>query len=333
MTQPFDPFEPGPFEPASVEPAASHVAARPAARRSGRVLASLIVAAAVALVGFGMGAWAANQPSGAERVLVAGANPSAEPAANAGEKVKKPKPEKHGRITISAISGSTLSLTGEDGWTGSVTIGADVTLMRAGVAVGVGSLAVGDEVKLKQTRNADGTFTVTGVRVVLPHVGGTITAIGASSLTIELKDGTSKVVALTGDTVYRRLRADITKGDLAVGDRIGAEGTVDSGGAFTALVVKVKVPHVKGELTAKTATSLTLTKKDGTTVTVALTSDTAYVIPGDTTPTLAELAVGMRIDAAGTLDASGTLHALEVKARPPKGTPHAEDAPSATPGS
>lgn len=317
MIQPSAPLEPASLEPANaLEPATAHLTARPALRRSAGVLTWLVVVATVALLAFALGSGLMG-PASSSTVLGAGAGPSAA-APEKADKEKKAKPERHGRITIAAISGSTLSLKGEDGWTGSVTIGSAVTLTKSDVAIAVSALKVGDEVKLKQTRSADGTFTVSGVKVVLPHVGGTITAIGASSLTIELKDGTSKTIGLTGDTIYRRLHADIAKDDLAVGDKIGAEGTVGSGGAFTASAVKVKVPHLKGEVSAKSGSSLTLTHKDGTTVTVALSGATVYLIPGDTTPTLAEITVGMRVDAAGTIDASGTLHALEVKAKPPK---------------
>ena len=107
-----------------------------------------------------------------------------------------------GEITITAISGSDLSLKTADGWTRTITVTADTTITRAGTTITVADLKVGDEIRFAQTRNADGTYTVTKIQLVIPSVAGQVTAVDGSTITVKRFDGTTQTIHVDASTTY-----------------------------------------------------------------------------------------------------------------------------------
>ena len=87
-------------------------------------------------------------------------------------------------VTISAKSGSSLSLKTDDGWTRTITVGSSTTITKGGQTIAVGDLAVGDQIHFSQTKASDGTYTVTAIRVVLPIVAGKVTAVSGTTITV-----------------------------------------------------------------------------------------------------------------------------------------------------
>jgi hypothetical protein len=77
-----------------------------------------------------------------------------------------------GGITVTAISGSNISLKTADGWTRTITVDSGTTYSKSGDTIALGDLAVGDQVAFRQTLEDDGSWTIDSVAVVLPHVGG-----------------------------------------------------------------------------------------------------------------------------------------------------------------
>jgi hypothetical protein len=141
-------------------------------------------------------------------------------------------------ITISAINGSNLSLETEDGWTRTITVGSDTTITKGGETIAVGDLAVGDQIGFAQEREDDGSFTVTAIKVVLPAIGGEVTAVADNTITVTGKDGTTGTIHVDGDTTYA---VDGTTGqalsDIEVGDFVIAEGSLRDDGSLDADVV------------------------------------------------------------------------------------------------
>ncbi|MCI0346378.1 MAG: DUF5666 domain-containing protein [Chloroflexi bacterium] len=138
-------------------------------------------------------------------------------------------------ITITAINGSNLSLATADGWTRTITVDADTTFAKAGETIALADLAVGDQVRFMQTLEDDGSFTIDAVVVVLPHVGGEVTAVSGSTITVEQHDGTSATINVTADTTYVvDGDEDASLSDIEVGDFVIAEGTENSDGSLTA---------------------------------------------------------------------------------------------------
>jgi hypothetical protein len=69
--------------------------------------------------------------------------------------------------------------------------------------------------------------------------GGTISAMGAGSVTIAEKGGGSVTVATDADTRVRRDRKRATPADLKVGDTVHVMSRVATGGSATAKVIVV----------------------------------------------------------------------------------------------
>jgi hypothetical protein len=143
----------------------------------------------------------------------------------------------HGGITITAINGNDISLKTGDGWTRTITVDSGTTYAKGGAAIALADLKVGDQVGFRQTKESDGSFTIDKIVVILPHLGGLVTAIDGSTITVAQRDGTTGTIKVTGDTTYKVAGADATLADVKVGMVLVAEGTENSDGSLTATAV------------------------------------------------------------------------------------------------
>jgi hypothetical protein len=217
-------------------------------------------------------------------------------------------------ITITAIDGTKLSLETDNGWTRTIDA-AGATVTKDGETVALSTLKVGDQIAFRETRNADGTSTITAIYVVQPSVSGTVASVSGSTVTVTTRDGATEKVVLTSTTTFRLGGAEATKDAVVAGVRIRAEGSLASDGTLTATSVVVAPATTSGTVKEKTASSITLTKRDGSTVVVKVTSTTTYSVQGVDSATLADIAVGNVVMAAGTTNADGSLTATTVRAR------------------
>ncbi len=215
-------------------------------------------------------------------------------------------------ITITAISGSSLSLATADGWTRTVAVTDAVTLTKGGQAITLSGLAVGDEIRLLQARADDGTFTVTGIEVVVPRVAGTVSELSSSGFKVTGRDGAVWTIAVTSDTTYRYGAADGTAADVANGDMVLVLGTSTGDNALTATSVTVPGDRAAGTVTATTSSSITMTDRSGTSITIHVDADTIYRTAGATTATLADIAVGDVIGVSGRARSDGSIDAAAV---------------------
>jgi hypothetical protein len=146
-------------------------------------------------------------------------------------------------IKVTAVDGSNVSLATEDGWKRTITVGDGTTVTRAGQTIGVGDLKVGDEVRIGEQRETDGSYTVTRVDVVLPTVAGEVTAKDATSITIKRFDGTTETIHVGSSTTYvTRGNGAASLSDVAVGSAVVAQGTARSDGSLDAERVLVGQP-------------------------------------------------------------------------------------------
>ena len=79
-----------------------------------------------------------------------------------------------------------------------------------------------------------------------------------------------------------------------------------------------KREHFKGTVTAVDADSLTLTLRDGTSVTIGLTADTHIKIPGSKNSEWAGIAAGMSVSVQAIRDENGNLITLIAMVKPDK---------------
>jgi hypothetical protein len=218
-------------------------------------------------------------------------------------------------ITITKIDGSKLSLQTTDGWTRTIdATGATVT--NGTQTIALGDLKVGDQITFRESRQGDGTYKITTIQVLVPTAAGTVSSVAAGSVTITQSDGSSRTLTLTGSTTYTQGGVTVSRSALVVGVRISAQGTVDSSGSFTATSITITPAAVVGTVASKTAATVVVTTTAGKTVTVNVSSATKYNVRGVASPTLADVAVGYRIQAQGILNADGSLTATAVAAGP-----------------
>jgi hypothetical protein len=218
-------------------------------------------------------------------------------------------------ITITAIDGTKLALRTDNGWTRTIDA-AGATVTRDGATVAVSTLKVGDQVVFRETRNADGTYTITAIMVIQPAVAGTVASVSGDTVTVTQRDGATSKVVLTGSTTYQLAGQAATKDAVVAGARIVARGALASDGTLTASSVDVAPATAAGTVKEKGTSSLTLTTRDGSSVTIKVSSSTTYQVGGVTTPTLADVKVGDIVMAAGSRNADGSLSASVVRSAP-----------------
>lgn len=162
-----------------------------------------------------------------------------------------------------------------------------------------------------------GTETSTERGMRGPHVGGEITAISGTTVTLtDKRSGTSYTVETSGSTIMKG-GASAELSSFAVGDHLMAEGTV-SGTNVTATKIFGGMPHggfgkhgrghgVMGEVTAVNGSTITVTGMDGTTYTVNAGDASVKRM---TEGSLSDIAVGDRIGVHG--EVSGTTVTAET---------------------
>lgn len=228
----------------------------------------------------------------------------------------------HGRfggfrdIKIKSITGSNVTLATDDGWTRTIAVTGSVALTKGGQTIAVSGLAVGDQVRLGQTRNADGTYTVDGLAVVVPSVRGTVSGVSASGFKVTTRDGSLWTIAINGNTKYQYGTGTGSLADVKNDSVALVQGTTTGDNALTALTVRVRADRAVGTVTAKTASSITLKTRDGSSVTIHVTANTTYAVAGVATPTLADIAVDMSIGVSGRKQTDGSINADAVVAGP-----------------
>ena len=231
---------PAPVQAVAASPAAAGSPARTAALARIGLLgigAAALIAAAALLFGYG------TAPTG---ILAAGTGTESSAGAvnlngfgggPGGRGGFGPGPGAGG-ITVTAISGSNLSLATADGWTRTITVDADTTYSEAGETIALGDIAVGDQIAFRQTLEDDGSWTIDKVAVILPHVGGEVTAISGSTITVEQRDGTTATITVNGATEYQVNGDDAALADVEVGMFLVAQGVENADGSLTATDVR-----------------------------------------------------------------------------------------------
>jgi hypothetical protein len=152
-----------------------------------------------------------------------------------------------------------------------------------------------------------------------PHAGFgagniTITAISGSSITLETVDGWTRTVTVTDETHLSKDGDEIALADLEVGDRIRFRQTVDDNGTWTVTGIAVVSPSVIGQVSAVDSDSITLSQRDGSSVTVHVDGSTTFTVGGETGKSVTDIEVGMIAVASGEENGDGSLDATRVRA-------------------
>jgi hypothetical protein len=160
-------------------------------------------------------------------------------------------------ITVSAITSPMITVVTDDGWSRDVdTTGVSIT--RNGATITLDDVHVGDAVRLGQTRNEDGAWTINSISVQLALVQGTVASVDTDSFTITDADG-APVVVRVSDTTRWVARRGTAAGlsSLTVGSTVVVEGVRAADGSIDAMAVGVRgiQPSVPGSPVTPTPSS------------------------------------------------------------------------------
>jgi len=142
-------------------------------------------------------------------------------------------------ITVSTINGSSVSLETVDGWARTITVTDQTTITSDGDEIALSDLQVGDKIRLRQTVDDAGNYTVTAIAVVLPSVIGQATAVDGDSITVSQPDGSSVTVHVDSSTTFV-VGGETGKSasDVEVGMIVAASGEENADGSLDASRVR-----------------------------------------------------------------------------------------------
>lgn len=140
-------------------------------------------------------------------------------------------------VTVSSVEGTDLVLTTPDGWTRTIDT-STVVVTRQGERITATDVVVGESVGVVQTRNADGSYTVTGIEVQPEIVVGTVGTPSTDSFTVTGRDGTTTAVGVTAETQWAARGATAASiADATAGRRVAVEGWLQADGSIVATKV------------------------------------------------------------------------------------------------
>ena len=197
--------------------------------------------------------------------------------------------------------------------TATITVSGSTTYTRAGKPASLSDVTAGSVLAVEGTPSSDTSFAATSIEIVLPHREGVVTAISGNNLTVTGFDARVYTISVDANTGYARAGKTATLSDIAIGSLIDAEGTVGSAPSIlSALAITIELPRVAGKVTAITGDTVTVSGPDGTNSTIHLSSVTTYHAGKQSAATRSDVTVGSFVEAQGTVEADGTLDALDV---------------------
>jgi hypothetical protein len=130
---------------------------------------------------------------------------------------------------------------------GDVTVNVDKnTIIRQGAnALTLGDIKAGDRVEAEGTKVDDHTLLATRIQVESDHenesaeIGGVVKSVGASSLVVTTPKGDVTINVGTTTTITKQGKT-IALGDIKVGDRVEAEGTLADPATLNAAKISVE---------------------------------------------------------------------------------------------
>ncbi len=164
--------------------------------------------------------------------------------AGRGGKASGPYPRGNNAATPGATpSAGNNNVTAPVTSTKTITVGGNTTYTRGGQSSQLSAIAVGDRIDAKGTLSSDGTsLTALQVNIELPHYQGKVTSVNGSTIVIDDR-GVSQTIEVTADTKYQNGPDSASLSDVKTGQKISAEGSVDSSGKMTASLVQVRRPE------------------------------------------------------------------------------------------
>ena len=136
-------------------------------------------------------------------------------------------PKAGGEVT--AVSGSTVTVTGRDGTKTTITLGGSTTYLFGKDAGTKADITVGSRILAEGTVNGD-TFTASRVFIEPSVAGGQVTAKTSTTITVKGRGDKTTTIHVDAKTTYKvRGKDAATLADIAVGDYVLATGLTARG--------------------------------------------------------------------------------------------------------
>ena len=149
-------------------------------------------------------------------------------------------------VTVTSVAGDTVGLKTDDGWTRDLdTSNVVITLDKDTLTAA--DLTVGDKVQVVQVQNANDTWTITGLQLVLPQVMGVVSDVTADGFTVTEVDGTKTVVKVSDATTWPQPMLGAPAAGLDAvkdGDIVAARGKLAEDGSMDASSVLLQATTI-----------------------------------------------------------------------------------------
>jgi Domain of unknown function (DUF5666) len=135
---------------------------------------------------------------------------------------------------VTNVSGTTLTLTGFDGASHTVSVTDQTRYQKAGASAALSDVTTGTAIVAAGTLDSSGTLTAVRVLIRVPTIRGEVTGVSGSSYTVTVRFGTTYTVNATSSTTYvNRDGTAASASAVTAGTYIAAQGTL-SGTTLTA---------------------------------------------------------------------------------------------------
>ena len=167
----------------------------------------------------------------------------------------------------------------------------------------------------KGTIDTNGTtLDAVSVAITVPGhsetIRGVVTAVSSASVTVSRLNATSATFTITPTTVITEGSTVMIEASIVIGDRVNI--TVNSTNPSTALKINIELAELGGFVSAVSGNSITVIGGQGFNRTILVSASTTYTKAG-ASATLADVVVGSKISAQGTIDVNlTTLDAVSV---------------------
>lgn len=193
-------------------------------------------------------------------------------------------------------------------------VGRSVTALAIGLALSLGSVSLASAGSHDHGRWGGGfaSARVSPFDYANDGLGGYVTAVTMTSVTVEEWNGTSTTFNLTGSTTYTEGNQPSMWSSLVVGDRVRIE--VSPSDPTTALSVNIELAMLFGTVSGVSGETITITDWQGFTRTIlASATGTTFTVGGVPGGSISDVTMGAKILALGTIDPNGTtLDALSI---------------------
>lgn len=156
--------------------------------------------------------------------------------------------------TVTAINGGAITATASDtSATVTIATSAQTAIVRAGQPASLSDITTGAKLRVEGHKKA-GNITAKKIEIVMPSVDGKVTGVGAATITVKSRQG-AVTVNVSGATVIvdAQTRQTVALSAIQPGEKIHAEGTLNSDGSLTALYIMVGAKATGGATPAATA--------------------------------------------------------------------------------